>query len=232
MVSKEAALFDSLMSQFPPEMLRAFGLSELPMSTVEGYTALVLTFGLLVIAIFAAILGFQMITKEESSATADFLLSKPISRFNIFASKYLVSMISMIVVSIVFLVSVYFSVELFKGDATPDTGLIVFSLTSIFFISYFFFGLSLLLSTFIKKLKNVISPALGISVLFYSINGLAQAIESDTNFNWNPFTVFDFSGIYIAEKLPTGGIIYAVSAATITIIFSYLRYYRKDIASL
>ncbi len=232
MIAKEAELFDNLMNQFPEEYLKAFGLSGLPMSTVEGYTSLMLTFGLLITSIFSAMQGFSMLTKEESSQTADFLLSKPISRLKIFLSKLLASAIAIFCVGSIYLVSVYLGVILFKGEATADIPLILYTLTSIFFISYFFFGLSVFLSTFMKKLKSVISPALGLSVLFYSINGLAQAIESDSTFAWNPFTIFEFSGIYTSKSLPLGAVVYSLIVIAITLGFSYQKYNNKDIASL
>jgi Na+/phosphate symporter len=121
---------------------------------------------------------------------------------------------------------------MFKGDTNPDIGLLLYSLTSVYFISYFFFGVSLVISTFLKKVKNVISLSLGLTFLLYSLNAFTQAIESDSNFSWNPYTLFEFNQIYMDEKIAFGAIAYVLGVLAVATAVSFIRYQKHNISSL
>ena len=85
------------MVQFPPELRAAFGLDALDMATVLGFYGFVFLFVQLCLAIQAGNYGFGLVSIEESELTADFLLSKPVSRAQILTSKLLAALTSLLV---------------------------------------------------------------------------------------------------------------------------------------
>ena len=69
-----------MMSSFPKELLIAFGMVDMDWSTILGFFGLVFVFVQICLAIQAANYGFSLVSIEETEWTADFLLSKPVSR--------------------------------------------------------------------------------------------------------------------------------------------------------
>ena len=76
----QAALLDQMMAKFPPELLAAFGMENMNLASVLGFYSLIFLFVQLCLAIQASNYGFGLVSIEESELTADFLLSKPVSR--------------------------------------------------------------------------------------------------------------------------------------------------------
>jgi len=97
----QAALMNELLARFPPALLEAFGMNKIDMSTVLGFYAFVFTFIQLCLAIQAGNYGFGLVSIEENEMTADFLLSKPVSRTQLLTSKLLAALSSLAVTELV-----------------------------------------------------------------------------------------------------------------------------------
>ncbi len=75
------------------------------MATVLGFYGFVFLFVQLCLAIQAGNYGFGLVSIEESELTADFLLSKPVSRAQILTGKLLAALTSLLVTALVLWVS-------------------------------------------------------------------------------------------------------------------------------
>ena len=87
---------NEMLAKFPPELKAAFGLDGMDLSTVLGFYSLVFLFVQLCLAIQAGNYGFGLVSIEESELTADFLLSKPVSRAQVLTSKLLAALSSLL----------------------------------------------------------------------------------------------------------------------------------------
>ncbi len=88
-MSQDSSALDSVMESFPEEMFQALGLREgLSISSLMGYFTLTFTMIQLAIAIQSSNYGFSILSEEERELTADFLMTKPVSRSNIYLSKF------------------------------------------------------------------------------------------------------------------------------------------------
>src|SRR3972149_618198 len=83
----QAALLNEMLARFPAEMRAAFGLDKMDLATVLGFYSFIFLFVQLCLAIQAGNYGFGLVSIEESELTADFLLSKPVSRTQVLTSK-------------------------------------------------------------------------------------------------------------------------------------------------
>ena len=101
----QAALLNQTLSKFPPALLAAFGMNQVDLATMLGYFSFIFLFVQLCIAIQAGNYGFGLVSVEETELTADFLVSKPVSRAQILNSKLLAAITSLIVTDIVVWVS-------------------------------------------------------------------------------------------------------------------------------
>jgi ABC-2 type transport system permease protein len=97
----QAALMNEMMANFPQELRAAFGLDNMDLSDVLGYFSFIFLFVQLCLAIQAGNYGFGLVSIEESELTADFLLSKPVSRVQVLTSKLLAALTGLTLTNLV-----------------------------------------------------------------------------------------------------------------------------------
>ena len=78
--SKEADAFKEIMEGFPEPVRKALGLSVDSMSSILGFYSYIFLYITLCGAIQAMNLGTSIVSKEVREKTADFLLTKPVTR--------------------------------------------------------------------------------------------------------------------------------------------------------
>jgi len=224
---------DSLFDQFPEEFMSFFGINpDLPMSNILGYVAL--TYGMIQIpmAIQASNYGFHMLSVEERELTADFLLTKPISRTQIMISKFLASMTSLTIVNIAVSFSTVLGTMLFRGDQTVNWSAVLVLLSSNVFFQLFFVSVGMFVSTIAKKIPSVLSLSMGFGIGLYVLSSLGTMLESTLFMVMTPYSHFSPSYI-LAEGSYNWSLVW-ISFAVIILSFggSYFFYLRRNIASL
>ena len=118
--AEDAALSNQLMAKFPKELRDAFGLGKVDLSTILGFFTLVFVFIQLCLAIQAGNFGFGLVSIEETEKTADFLLTRPVSRFRIFTNKLLAAICSLLITDIIVSLAIFLAITSFKGERTYD----------------------------------------------------------------------------------------------------------------
>ena len=113
--SASSALLNEAMAQMPPQLLMAFGIDQLDLSTVLGFYSMIFLFCQICLAIQAANYGFGLVSIEESELTADFLLAKPVSRTSIMTSKLLAALTALTITNRVVWVSSYAAIAMFTA---------------------------------------------------------------------------------------------------------------------
>ena len=109
---------NELFAQMPKSMQTIFGIGTFDLSKASGYYGMLFLYLLLMATIHAAMLGADIISKEERDKTSEFLLVKPISRNKIITSKLLAALINIIIFNIITLVSSIIIVGKYsKGEA-------------------------------------------------------------------------------------------------------------------
>jgi len=76
-----------IMESLPQGLQAIFGMTKLDLTKVVDYFAIVYLYLVLMVSIHGAMLGNNIISKEEKDKTAEFLMVKPISRYAILTSK-------------------------------------------------------------------------------------------------------------------------------------------------
>ncbi len=230
-VSKEASVISDIISQFPPEVVKALGLNTLDLSTVLGFYSYVFVFILLVGAVYAFKLGISALSEEIRAKTADFLLSKPVGRAKIVSAKTL-SVVTLLVLQNLIYVPLAFFVTRLTTQQDFDINIFLLINLTLILIELFFAALGLLLSVIIKRIKNVLPIALGAVFAFWIIQMLNQTLADPTLAYLTPFAYFDLAGI-----IASGGyeIRYLVTNIIVIILFTALAYFiyqRQDMPSV
>lgn len=232
-ISANTAQFEALMANYPKELLAFFGMNpDLPMSSMLGYFGI--TFGMMQIpiAIQAANYGFHMLSVEEREMTADFLLSKPISRKKILISKFLASFTALTVVNIALALSSILAINLFKGEETVVFKNVYILLSTTVLFQLFFVGIGMLISVSVKKIASVISYSMALGFGLYILFGLKSALGTGFLAYLTPYAFFESSDILTLGQYDLVKTIICVSVIIVSFGLSYYLYNKRNIHSL
>ena len=233
MMAADTSGFEQIVDNFPTEFLAFFGMTpDLPIFSLSGYYAL--TFGMtqIPLAIQASNYGFHMLSVEERELTADFLLSKPISRGRILISKFLAALTSLTVTNISVWLSSIAIILLVKGEGTFDFTNVIILLTTIVFFQLTFFGIGMLISVSVKKISSVLSYSMALGFGLYIMSSFGQMLSSDIFGLVTPYS--HFGPVYILVSGTYNWSLAIISFLVILISFplSYFLYNKRNIPSL
>jgi ABC-2 type transport system permease protein len=230
--AKQAELMNEMMANFPKQLLTAFGLNGLDLTTVLGFFSFVFLFVQICLAIQAANYGFSLVSIEEREWTADFLLAKPVKRTGILTSKLLAALGGLIVTNIVVWISSFGFINLFKGGKTYETSTLLLLLLSIVLFQLFFLSVGLVISLLVKRIRNVMPYTMGLAFGMYVLSVFGDMLGTSVLEKITPFKHFDPN--YIIQHGAYDLLLVLVSASVIVISLagSYLLYTRRDIPAV
>jgi ABC-2 type transport system permease protein len=230
--SSQMALLNEMLAKFPPQLLEAFGMTHIDFSTIAGYLAFMFTFIQLCLAIQAGNYGVGLVSVEETDLTADFLLSKPVSRMQVMNSKLLAAISSLLLTDVIVWASTFIFIAAFRGDHAVETGKVILILSSLLFFQLFFLSVGLLISLIVHRVRSVTPYGLGLAVAAYLINGFS-GVFGDVKLEYiTPFKHFDPT--YIAQNgaYNTPLVLISVVIIVIAFVISYWLYLRRDIPAV
>lgn len=141
--SENSADFDELIQAYPEEFLQAFNITSVSTSTLEDFFAfehVSLLIPLLII-FFTVSLAGGLITKEIERGTIEMLLSRPISRIELYFGRFFGAVISLSIFTLISFVSLPLFAELYSIEYRIDHYIVTG-------IGAFLFGLAILSVSF------------------------------------------------------------------------------------
>jgi ABC-2 type transport system permease protein len=226
--AKEADAFKELMEGFPEPVRKAFGLSVDSMSSLVGFYSYTFLYITLCGAIQAMNLGTSIISKEVREKTADFLLTKPVTRSQIITAKLLAALTSLVITNVAYLTVASFMASIVKIQDYSYKTFFMVSFT-LFFIQLFFLALGVIVSVLARKIKSVLPISLGTVFGFFIVGMLGSAIGDEAVRYITPFKYFDTNYIIKNSSYEVTFIIIEVVFIIIAITASYFVYCKKDI---
>ncbi|MBT8232467.1 MAG: ABC transporter permease [Saprospiraceae bacterium] len=221
-----------MMSKLPEGMLKAMGIDAETFKGILGmYNTYYGIYIIVLLSIFASSTGATIISKEEKDKTAEFLLTKPISRKNIYITKMLV-LITLALTA--FLIQTITAIIFIIGFGEENVNWSVFVTMHLhgLVLILFFTCIGVFLSMLIKPKKNFMGITVGIVFGSYFLNAIAQV---GGNLSWlgylSPFHYLDFSVTdpNYSVNVPQVFIFLFLSAALL--ILSFRLYKSKDISA-
>lgn len=226
--TSNAAEAKKLLEGYPLAVRNAIGLSLDSITTLLGFYSFTFLYITLAGAIQAMNLGTSIVSKEVREKTADFLLTKPVSRMQIMTAKLLAALSSLVITNVIYLVV---SSMMASATSSQTFSMKIFIMISatLFFIQIAFLALGVIVSVVLTKIKSVLPISLGTVFAFFFISMFGSAI-GDNNLRYiTPFKYFDSSYIIKNASYETSFIILEVVLIIIAIVASYIIYSKKDI---
>jgi len=228
----EADLINEMMARFPPELLTAFGMNGVNLSTVLGFYSFIFFFAQVCLAIQASNYGFGLVSIEESELTADFLISKPVSRSQIMTSKLLAALTCLTISNLVVWVSSLIAILLFRDGRELETQALFLLLLSIVLFQLFFLSVGLVISLLVKRVRSVTPYALGLGFGMYVLSAFSGLEGASTLELITPFKHFDPLYIVQQNSYDPPLVLLNVSVTLLSLVASYWRYIRRDIPAV
>lgn len=220
---------NEMISQLPKAVQSIFGVGVFDLSKASGFYAIIFLYLVLMTTIHAAMLGANIISKEERDKTTEFLMVKPISRDKIITAKLLASFINIIVLNIVTLISSIAIVGYFgKGESVnSDIGLLM---AGMFILQLIFMFIGTALAAVGKKPKTAPAVATGILLAAYL---LSMVIDINTKLESlkyiTPFKYFEAKNLISSGGFEPVFVFLSISIIAVLLGVTYVFYRKRDL---
>lgn len=228
MLKQITAFFEN---PYMKNIMTAFGTSLDMMTNVLGfYSTRNAMFIMLLGSFYSILLAGKILAREEREKTAEFLLTKPVTRLEVVRSKLAVYLTYLLLLNIVMLIIGFISLEIFKGDSQ-------YSLEAFFILWFYSFllmltfgAIGLFLSLLIKRGRPITNLSIGIIVGGYFIDVLSRVTLSADKIGYlSPFKFVDARVLRSDYSLADWRVIYFLGISLVLITLTFVLYNKKDI---
>jgi len=180
-------------------------------------------------SIYAIVLSSNILLKEEYNKTAEYLLTFPLTRSEIFLSKSAVLIINILLLNLVTSMAGLLCLELVKNDAFNIKPFLILTLYTL--LLHILFGATgLFLSTLVKRPRPVTTFCIALVLILYFINTLSRITESVEKLGYlSPFTYVNLDVNNPAYNLEFLNLIYFAGISLLLAVMSFRLYSRRDI---
>ncbi len=219
-----------MLSQIPQGVQAVFGMTGFDLSTASGFYGMLYLYVVVMGTIHAALLGANLISKEERDRTSEFLYAKPISRSQAVTSKLLAGLVNVIALNLVTLVSSLYFVDYFSKEQAITEDILLL-MAGMFFLQIIFFSIGALMAGVMRKSKAAASMATTVMFTAFLLSYLVNMNESLEFLKYiTPFKYFDAALLMSNGGLDLGYV--AISAVIIVaaIVGTYRFYSARDLS--
>ena len=230
-IAVDAEMMNEMMASFPEELLIAFGMTDMDLSTVLGFYGVIFLFCQICLAIQAANYGFSLVSIEERELTADFLLAKPVGRTKILTSKLLSAITGLTITNIVVWVSSFIIINMVRDGKEYETKALLLLLLSIVIFQLFFLSVGMLISLLVKRVRNVTPFSMALVFGMYVLSAFGGMLGEDKLEIISPFKHFEPTYIIKNVEYDLPLVLISVFAILISVVGSYVLYSKRNIHS-
>jgi len=228
MIKQMSALFEN---PFMKGLMSAFGVSLDVLTNVLGYYAARNTMLILLLGgFFSILLAGKILSQEEHEKTAEFLLTKPVTRSEVVWSKLAAFFSLLLTLNIIILITGFISLEIFKGDSEYSLAAFLIHTFYCFLLMLTFGAVGLFLSLWIKRGRPTTNLSIGIIIGGYFIDAASKITPSLDKIGYlSPFKFVDSSVLSPDYGLMWWRLLYFLGISLVLFTLTFLIYKKKDI---
>jgi ABC-2 type transport system permease protein len=220
-----------MLNLVPKGALQFKGISNInDLTSVLGFYAVNNVIYMMVLgSIFAMVLGSNILLKEEYNKTAEYLLTKPLTRTEVFFSKLAVIFIHVIILNMVTAMAGLISMKLVQKVPFSLGAFFILSLYTLL-LNMLFGAAGLFLSNLVKRPRPITTLGIGLVLFLYFIFTLSKITESASRIGYiSPFKYVDMEVTSPSYHLQLWNVLYFAGFTLLLTSVSYKIYCRKDI---
>ncbi len=226
--SDNIKMMDEMMEMFPEEVLKALNMDISSIDSVFGWLKSEgFVFALLLIGCYSGILGSNILLKEESDKTIEYLNSLPVKRSTIVLNKVFCGLLYIILMVAILGIFNYIGLSL-SGEFDKKLYLLL-CVTPIFSSVVIYFG-CMFLSTFTHKAKKMLGLSLGIVLVSYVLQILSSLAETTEFLKYfSVFTLADIRNVITDSVINPLVVIMSVVLSIFFLGLTMIRYNKKEL---
>jgi len=223
-----ATTIGDALKNFPLMVQLAFGLFIDQFSSVSGFYSFIVTFLTLVGSVQAMTLGISVLSKETTGRTAEFLLTKPVTRGRVATAKLLAVFTCILTTSAVFVAASAAYASAFSGAAFDRKPLILMALT-FFFVQAMFLALGFVAAALVPRIRSVLPVALTSVFAFFALGTVAAMLENEKLYYLSPFRYFETRHILMTSSYKPSFLLAGALVVVCCVIAGFAVFIRRDV---
>lgn len=221
----------AMMSLVPKGALQFKGISNFEdlLSVLGFYAANNVIYMMVLGSVYAIVLSSNILLKEEYNKTADYLLTRPITRNEIFLSKLSILILNVILLNLVTALAGFICLELYKNGPFSIKAFLILSMYTVL-LNILFGAIGLFMSVLVKRAKPITTFSIGLVLILYFIYTISKITESVTKLGYlSPFKYANMDAVSSNYAINFWHLAYFFGITLLLIGISYRIYLRKDI---
>jgi ABC-2 type transport system permease protein len=221
----------AMISILPEGALQFKGISNIDdlFSVLGFYTANNVIYMLVLGSIYAIVLSSNILLKEEYNKTAEFLLTWPLTRSEVFISKAAVVFLNVMVLNLVTAVAGFISMEIAQREPYSVNAFLILSLYTLL-LNLFFGAVGLFMSTLVKRAKPITTLSIGLVLILYFTHTLSKITDSLSKLGYiSPFKYVNVDTLNPEYRIEFRNMLYFTAVSLLLTFLSYRLYKRKDV---
>jgi ABC-2 type transport system permease protein len=222
---------EGMMQIIPAVVLKIRGFSNINeiFSVMGFYTANNLVYMMLLGSIYSIVLSSNILLKEEYGKTAEYLMSSPLDRREIFNTKLILVLLNIVILNLVTTLIGFISIQVFRYGAFNPKPFLVISLYTLL-LNMLFGALGLFISVMMKRPRPITSFCIALVMVLYFIYTISRMSGVDGTFGYlSPFKWVSVDVLSASYGIEFWRISAFIGVSVLLVIFSELIYRRKDI---
>lgn len=226
--ANNTASLNEVLKNYPDFIQKGFGLSVDKIGTVPGFYSFIVTFLMLCGAVQAMMLGISVLAKEATGKTADFLLTKPVTRGHVLSAKLLAVFTCVTITSVTYIATAS-AIATAVANAPFDYKPFLMMSLAFFFLQVIFMAFGFMLGAVIPKIRSVLPLSLSTVFGFFIIGMVAATLDQKNLYYLSPFKYFDTIAILETSTYQASFLLTGVLVTLAAVLVGYAVYTHRDI---
>ena len=198
-------------------------------SVLGFYSANNIIYMMLLGSIYSIVLSSNILLKEESGKTAEYLMSRPISRHQIFFTKVNLVFLNIFILNLFATLVGFIAIQVYKTGSFNIHPFLVISLYTLL-LNLLFGALGFFISVMMKRARPITFFCVGLSLVLYFLYSISKMSGVDGTFGYlSPFKWVNIDILSPSYGIEPWRVIAFVSMSATLILVSNFIYCRKDI---
>lgn len=229
--TNDADTMRGVFSSMPEAFRKTMNVDIDKMLSFLGYYSFTMNVIGLVAACAATSIGMVVMTREKSSKTVDFLLTKPVSRTSLFVQKICAGVFMVLTVSISYGFLSY-AIAVLAGASNIDIAIFSLLNVALLLVMLSFFAIGVLVAQLARKIRSVTAATIAVSFGFFAIGTVLQLTDAYKAKYLSPIQFFSYTDIVTDGTLHIHGVAMSVLVLFVCAGAAYIVYNNRDVPSL
>jgi len=220
-----------MINLIPKSALEFKGVSDIAdLSSVLGFYAVNNVLYMMVLgSIFSVVTSCNILLKEEYNKTAEYLLTRPVTRNIIYLTKLQVVVLQVFLLNLITAIIGFISMKFAKNGDFSLNSFLILSLYTLL-LNLLFVSIGLFISAFVKKAKPITTMGIGLVLFFYFLFTISKITVSASDIGYiSPFKYVRTDVLSDSFGLDPWRVIYFAGISILLLFVSFKYYSGKDI---